>query len=277
MQYNSMINQIIQMALAEDLGTGDITSESVVPADSMVHGHFIAKEKGVICGLEIMKMVFSQLDPHIQIEHTFSDGDKVETGTIIATIEGPARSILSAERTALNFLQHLSGIATRTSQMVEELAQTPTRIVDTRKTSPGMRILEKYAVKTGGGSNHRMNLSDGILIKDNHIKAAGGITPAVHAARQNAPQTLKIEVETETLSQVREALEAGADIIMLDNMSLEDMKQATELVKGRALTEASGNMDQKDLREVAHTGVDLISVGALTHSVKAMDISLRLL
>ncbi|TVQ08296.1 MAG: carboxylating nicotinate-nucleotide diphosphorylase [Bacteroidetes bacterium] len=269
------VERIIELALSEDIGTGDVTTKSVVPEGTIIEGCFIARQKGVICGLDILTEVFAYLDSRVVCKLFCKDGDTVEEGDRIADITGPAHAVLSGERVALNFLQHLSGIATQAYVFSQMVAGTAVRIVDTRKTIPGLRVMEKYAVKTGGGYNHRMNLSDGILIKDNHIKAAGGITLAVKAARQNAPQTLKIEVETESLVQVQEALEAGADIIMLDNMSLERMKEAVELIAGRALTEASGNMDRHDLKAVAATGVDFISIGALTHSVKAMDISLK--
>ena len=275
MQPNTYIDQIIALALAEDMGTGDITTNSIVPAGTKVNGSFKAKEEGVICGIEVAKQVFDTLDKSINFTPFCQDGDKVSKGTIIAEISGMAASILTGERVALNFLQRLSGIATRTAKLAGQLSETSTKVVDTRKTTPGMRVLEKYAVKTGGGQNHRMNLSDGILIKDNHIKAAGSISRAIEAARKNAPRTLKIEVEVENLDQVNEALDAGADIIMLDNMDLNTMAKATTIIDGRALTEASGNMEQKDLLEVASTGVDMISMGALTHSIKAMDISLK--
>ncbi len=275
MMIKKSVERIIELALTEDIGTGDITTNSVVPENTIIEASFIAKQKGIICGLDVLLEVFAYLDPSVMCKLFLKDGDKVEEGDKIGDITGPAHAILSGERVALNFLQHLSGIATQAYVFSQLVADTDVKIVDTRKTTPGLRVLEKYAVKTGGGSNHRMNLSDGILIKDNHIKAAGGIAPAVKAARKNAPQTLKIEVEAESLMQVQEALEAGADIIMLDNMNLEQMKEAVELIAGRALTEASGNMDRQDLKAVAATGVDLISIGALTHSVKAMDISLK--
>lgn len=276
MKNSTYIKRLIAQSLEEDLGTGDITTASVVPAGTMVSGSFIARQQGIICGTDIAAMVFLTLDPSIKMEIAVSDGHKVNPGDEIAHISGPAPGILSGERLALNFMQRLSGIATNTAFFVSQVAGTSTKIVDTRKTTPGLRVLEKYAVKTGGGGNHRMNLSDGVLIKDNHIKAAGGIRQAVEAARKNAPKTLKIEVETETLDQVDQALEAGADIIMLDNMAIETMRKAVEKIGGRALTEASGNMDSKNLSAVAATGVDMISVGALTHSVKALDISLKL-
>lgn len=266
---------IIELGLHEDLGLGDITTESCVPADAKSSGSFIAKEDGIICGLEIAAGVFRYLDSGVKMDFCVSDGDFVERGNIVATIAGPSRAILSGERLALNLLQRLSGIATVTRRASGEIAGFKTRITDTRKTTPGLRTFEKYAVRTGGGSNHRFGLFDGILIKDNHIKAAGGIREAVLMARERAPHTMRVEVETETLEQVSEALDAGADIIMLDNMATELMAEAVKLIDGRALTEASGNMDRRSLREVAETGVDFISIGALTHSVKAMDISLK--
>lgn len=277
MNIDSITLRLIHLALEEDLGTGDITTRCVVTDDTEVSGHFIAKESGVICGLEIVRKVFHLLDERVVCNLRVKDGDEVSAGTLLAEVSGPAHAILGGERVALNFLQRLSGIATKTAQMVSLIQSTKLRIIDTRKTTPGMRVLEKYAVRTGGGFNHRMNLSDGILIKDNHIKAAGGIIPAVKAARHKAPQTLKVEVEAETLEQVQQAIDAGADIIMLDNMDVETMTKAVEVIDGRALTEASGNMDQKDLLQVARAGVDMVSIGALTHSVKALDISLKFL
>ncbi len=275
MYISSTTEKLIAIALDEDLGTGDVTTQSVVTPDARVKGHFIAKEPGVICGMELVRRVFELLDHSVEFIPSYRDGKRVKVGDIIAKIEGSAPAILAGERVALNFLQHLSGIATKTASLVEMVKEYPVRIVDTRKTTPGMRVLEKYAVKCGGGYNHRMNLAGGILIKDNHIKAAGSIRQAVAMARENAPRTLRVEVETENLDQVQQALDAGTDIIMLDNMSLENMALAVKLINGRALSEASGNMDQKDLADVARTGVDMISVGALTHSVKALDISLR--
>jgi len=269
------LNDLIEKALKEDVGTGDITTLSTIPADKTITGRFIAKESGILCGEDVARAVFAFVDPAIELNFFYKDDDKITKGEVIATVSGLARSILTGERLALNLLQHMSGIATRTGEAVEKVAGTKARIADTRKTTPGLRVLEKYAVKCGGGSNHRFNLADGVLIKDNHIEAAGGITAAVEMARRNIPHTLKIEVEIETFEQLREALAAGADIIMLDNMSNEDMKKAVEIVAGRAITEASGNMGEKDLRAVAETGVDLISIGALTHSVKALDISLK--
>ena len=268
-------DQIIRLALAEDIGTGDVTTSSVVPAGRSIEGHLKAKEAGIVCGLQVAERVFAVLDKAIRFASRCHDGDKVEPGQLIATISGPAHGILTGERVALNFLQRLSGIATQANVYAEQVKGTGAVVTDTRKTTPGMRYLEKLAVKTGGGSNHRMNLADGILIKDNHIRAAGSISAAVKLAREYAPRMLKVEVETETLEDVREALAAGADIIMLDNMDIPTMKEAVRLIDGKALVEASGNMDQRDIREVALAGVDMISIGALSHSVRALDISLK--
>jgi len=276
-------------ALNEDIGTGDITTDSCVPESETISGKLIAKETGIISGINVLNRVFSLLcdiknenslddiTQQVTINALVNDGDRVEKGDIIATIEGSARTILTGERTALNLLQHLSGIATKTAEAVSKVSGTKTKILDTRKTTPGLRALEKYAVTCGGGTNHRFNLADGVLIKDNHIKAAGSITNAVNQVRSNTPpnRAPSIEVETENLTQVEEALNAGADIIMLDNMTPEMMTQAVKLIGGRALTEASGNMGEKDLKAIAETGVDYISIGALTHSVKALDISLK--
>lgn len=275
MLFRKEIEKIVALALEEDMGTGDVTTLSVIPEDASIQGAFVVREAGVICGLSVAEQVFSYLNESVVLKTFFRDGNRVQPGDILASIEGNARAILSGERVALNFLQHLSGVATQTAFWVKMTEGTGVKIVDTRKTTPGLRVLEKYAVRMGGGHNHRMNLSDGILIKDNHIKAANGITNAVNAARSYAPQTLRIEVETENLEQVKEALNAGADIIMLDNMDIEMMRQAVELVSGKALTEASGNMGKKDLLEVAKTGVNFISVGALTNHINAMDISLK--
>ncbi len=269
------LERFIEAALAEDIGTGDITTMSTVPEGTEINGSFIAKAKGVLCGTEVASAVFSFIDPKIKIEFNFSDGAIVNKGDIIGTVSGKAAYVLQGERLALNMLQRMSGIATKTSEAVSKVEGFPVKILDTRKVTPGLRVFEKYAVRTGGGHNHRFNLSDGVLIKDNHIKAAGGIAKAVKAARNYVPHTLKIEVEVETLEQVSEALEAGADIIMLDNMSVELMKQAVELINKKALVEASGNMDEKDLCVVAGTGVDFISIGALTNSLKPLDISLK--
>ena len=269
------LDDFLLAALREDIGTGDVTTASCVPIDAVSTGRFIAKESGVVCGIGVVSRVFALLDGNVKVTPSVSDGDFVKVGVVIAEIYGPSRSILTGERTALNLLQHMSGVATRTAEAVKAVSGTGAKIVDTRKTTPGLRVLDKYAVRCGGGSNHRLNLSDGVVIKDNHIMAAGGITNAVRLSRDNCPFTLKIEVETETIAQVEEALSAGADIIMLDNMDIETMTQAINTIGGRAKTEASGNMGERDLLKVAQTGVDYISIGALTHSVKALDISLK--
>ena len=270
-----LTDDILKNALKEDIGTGDITTKYSIPDNKTISGRFIAKESGIICGVNIAKRVFELVDRGIKMNIYFNEGSSINRGDIIADIAGNAQAILTAERVALNFLQLLSGIATQTRKFVDTVSGTKAKITDTRKTTPGLRILEKYAVKTGGGSNHRYNLSDGILIKDNHINAAGGIKEAVDAVRKGVPHTVKIEVETENLQMVEEALSCGADIIMLDNMSINEMADAVKYINGRALVEASGNMGDKNISEVANTGVDIISIGALTHSVKALDISLR--
>lgn len=272
---NFQIDGLIRRSLEEDIGTGDITTNSTVSVDRKIKGRFIAKEPGIVCGLPIVKRVFELLDINIELFYHVQEGGFVSKGEIVAEISGPARGILTGERVVLNFLQHLSGIATRTHESVARISGTKAVIADTRKTTPGLRVLEKYAVRTGGGSNHRSNLSDGILIKDNHIHAAGGIRQAIESARALAPHTLKIEVETENIAQIEEALACKADIIMLDNMTIEEMAKAVALINGRAIVEASGNMGEKDLQGVAATGVNIISIGALTHSVRALDISLR--
>jgi nicotinate-nucleotide pyrophosphorylase (carboxylating) len=270
-----VLDEIISRALREDIGNGDITTLSTVSEDRRIRGSFIAKESGVVCGLPVLRRTFEQIDPSVQLECRVQEGAFVGKGDVLAEISGCAQSILTGERVALNFLQRLSGIATRTRLAVDQVAGTGAVIADTRKTTPGLRILEKYAVRIGGGSNHRFNLADGILIKDNHISAAGGIREAVTQARRKATHMLKIEVEVESFEQICEALECKADIIMLDNMSLSDMAEAVRMIGGRALVEASGNMGERDLLSVAQTGVDIISIGALTHTIRAMDISLR--
>ncbi len=269
------LDDFLRNALREDIGTGDITTNCCVPAENRARGLYRAKEDGVVCGTFILQRVFDLLGGEAQVTVLLPDGSPVEKGQIIAEVDGPARTVLTGERVGLNILQHLSGIATGTAKAAAQVAGTRARVADTRKTTPGMRELEKYAVRIGGGSNHRFNLSDGVLIKDNHIVAAGGIGAAVDMVRKNIPHTLKIEVETENMDQIRQALDAGADIIMLDNMSLEQMTEAVKFIDGRALTEASGNMGEKDLRAVAECGVDIISIGALTHTVKPLDISLK--
>lgn len=268
------LRNMIERFLCEDIGAGDLTTNSIVQADAVSHGYVISRESGVVAGLPLAKMVFQILDPGIEFRALARDGDKIDRGMVLAEISGNARAILTGERLALNLLQHLSGIATRTARLVELAAGKKSRIVDTRKTTPGLRIIEKYAVRVGGGYNHRFGLFDAVLIKDNHIKIAGGITQAVEAARRGSPHTARIEVEVEDLAGVNEALAAGADIIMLDNMTAGRMREAVDLIAGRALVEASGGISEENVRAAAEAGVDLISVGALTHSVKSLDISL---
>ncbi|MCL2031192.1 MAG: carboxylating nicotinate-nucleotide diphosphorylase [Oscillospiraceae bacterium] len=269
------LDSFLRAALDEDIGWGDITTEVCVPADTLIVGRFVAKEDLVVCGLDIVRRVFALLSDRVMLTPRAADGDAVTKGTVIADITGPAHPVLMGERVALNFLERLSGIATRTRDLRRAVEGAKARVTDTRKTTPGMRTLEKYAVRAGGGANHRMGLSDGVLIKDNHIAASGGITAAVRRAKAAAPHTLKIEVEASNLDQVAEALNAGADIIMLDNMDAGMMAEAVRLADGRALMEASGNMGDKNLAHIAASGVDLISVGALTHTVRAADISLQ--
>lgn len=264
----------VSRALAEDVGRGDVTSILTVPADSRGEALLVAREEGVLAGVAALLEVCRQVDPRIEVRLCVVDGDSLAADQTVCRLLGPSRSLLTAERTALNYLQHLSGIATRTARFVKLVAGTGARVVDTRKTIPGMRLLAKYAVRVGGGSNHRFGLDDGILIKDNHIAAAGGINAAVSAARRGAPHLLKIEVEVEDLAQVAEALDARADLLLLDNMSLEALSRAVDLARGRALTEASGGIREETIRAVAECGVDLISIGALTHSVRAMDFAL---
>ncbi|MFB0920653.1 MAG: carboxylating nicotinate-nucleotide diphosphorylase [Oscillospiraceae bacterium] len=269
------LDELLLSALKEDIGTGDITTMSCIPEENRSEAYFLAKEDCVVCGIDIAARVFYLVDGKIVLIPKLRDGDLVKKGDIIAEVIGPSRGILTGERVALNLMQRLSGTATATAKAVGEVSGTKAKICDTRKSTPGLRVLEKFAVRIGGGHNHRFNLADGVLIKDNHIAAAGGIKAAIEAARAVVPHVMKIEVETETLDEVRQALDAGADVIMLDNMSVELMTQAVLIIGGRALTEASGNMGEKDLSEVAKTGVDYISIGALTHSVRSIDISLK--
>jgi quinolinate synthase len=267
--------RLIDLALAEDLGPGDATSEAVLPADLILRGHIVAKQAGVVAGLPIVGAVFSQVDPALTLACRVQDGTRVRPGDRVAEVSGPARAMLSAERTALNFLQRLSGIATLTRSFVDAVAGTQARILDTRKTHPGYRVLEKYAVRMGGGHNHRMGLHDMVLIKDNHIQAAGSITTAVERARAARPD-LPLEVEVRSLDELREALALEPDRIMLDNMSLDDMRAAVRVAAGRVALEASGGIDLERVAAVAATGVDYISVGALTHSAPALDLSLEI-
>jgi nicotinate-nucleotide pyrophosphorylase (carboxylating) len=273
---NILIDKIIEQALLEDIGTGDITTESIIPYDLKTKGIIKTKEEGVIAGLKIANLVFKKLDSEIIFEKKIKDGTKVARDKVLAEISGPARTILKGERVALNFLQRMSGIATITSKFCQQVKDLPVRIVDTRKTTPGLRILEKYAVRMGGGYNHRFGLYDAVLIKDNHIAIAGGIKSAVNSIRKQISHMVKIEVEVENLSQLQEALEMKVDIIMLDNMDLNTMKRAVKTVKGKALIEASGGVTLEKVRKIAQTGVDLISIGTLTHSVKSLDIGMEI-
>jgi len=275
MLLKQQIDKIIQDAFQEDMHYGDITVSALSMDGVPAKGELIAKEAGVLAGFSVFKRVFELLDETIVIISFKNDGDSLNKGDVIATISGLAGPILKGERTALNILQRMSGIATMTKTMVDAIGHTDAKLVDTRKTVPGLRILDKWAVRLGGGHNHRYNLSDAVMIKDNHIKAVGGIKKAVEQARAYIPHTMTIEVETESMDQVKEALDAKADIIMLDNMSTEMMKEAVDYINHRAITEASGNIDINTIRAVAETGVDIISSGALTHSVKALDISLK--
>ena len=268
-------DELIKMALREDISNEDVSTNSVMPSYELGTVQLICKQDGIICGLWVFERTFKLLDASTQVTFFAKDGDGVKKGQLVAEIVGDIRVLLSGERVALNYLQRMSGIATYTHQMVSLLKGSKTRLLDTRKTTPNMRIFEKYAVKVGGGCNHRYNLSDGILLKDNHIGAAGGVKNAVLKAKQYASFVRKIEVETETLEQVAEALEAGADIIMLDNMSKEDMKAAVKMIGGRALTECSGNVTRENIAQIIDTGVDFVSSGALTHSAPILDLSLK--
>lgn len=269
-----IIKSIVESSLVEDIGSGDITTALTIPVDAVSSAIISIREDGVIAGMEVAELVFATVDPNVKFIKRVKDGDRAKAGQVLATIHGPSRSILTGERIALNLMQRLSGVATKTADFISLVAGTKTRIVDTRKTTPGLRVLEKYAVRVGGGHNHRFGLYDGVLIKDNHIVASGGITNAVKSAKENAPHTLKIEVEVRTLDELREALDAGADAILLDNMDTDTMRQAVEITAGRALLEASGGVNENTVAAIAQTGVDLISVGALTHSVRALDIGL---
>lgn len=270
------IAPIIDAGLNEDVNTGDLTTDLLIPADTQTTAIMIAKADGVIAGLPVAEAVFKKLDPNVHFICHITDGSKVKYGDLICTIEGTYRALLTGERLALNFLQRMSGIATETSKYVKAVKGTKTEILDTRKTVPGLRLLDKYAVKAGGGTNHRIGLYDMVMIKDNHISVAGGISNAVKAIKPNIGENIKIEVETTTIDEVQEALNAGADIIMLDNMNNETMKKAVGIIAGRAKVEASGNMTLERVKEVAATGVDYISIGALTHSVIALDISQKI-
>ena len=271
-----LINDLLKKAFREDIGSGDLTTVYCVPSGKVGSGRLIAKEEGVLAGIDIAAKAFSYLDRAIRCHKMLEDSNKVGRGDVVLTVEGPLRPILSSERIALNLLQRLSGIATQTALWVEEIKEYPAKLTDTRKTTPGLRMFEKYAVQVGGGQNHRLALDGGIMIKDNHISAAGGIDQAVRMVREKAPFTLKIEVEVTNLDQLKEALTANVDIIMLDNLDTKTMRRAVEITAGHALLEASGNITLSRLKEIASTGVDYISCGALTHSARALDFSFLL-
>ena len=278
MQYENLINKLLDLGIEEDINTGDITTESIIPASMNGVATMTAKQDGVISGLDIVKMVYDRFQDNVIFTPYFKDGDAVRKGDVILRIEASYPTLLRGERLSLNIFQRMSGIATETARYVRELEGTHTELLDTRKTAPGLRVLDKMAVKHGGGTNHRMGLYDMAMIKDNHIKMAGGIAKAVEQVRAHIADGIKVEVETTNLDEVRQAIEAGADIIMLDNMDNAAMTEAVRIIKeaGRGIkTEASGNMSIPRLKEVAATGVDYISVGALTHTVKAMDISMN--
>ena len=268
-------DKLIEMALREDIGDGDMTTSSIVSTPLEATAHLVAKEGLILAGIDIFHQVYKKLDADLELIKHFEDGDEVSQGSMIGEISGKVAVILKGERIALNFLQHLSGIATLTHKFVMKVTSYPVKILDTRKTTPGWRALEKYAVKMGGGENHRFGLFDAVLIKDNHISAAGGIAEAVRRVKDTVPHSFKIEVETSNLQEVKEALDGGVNTIMLDNMSTEMMKEAVAMVNKRVLVEASGNTGLDNIEEIASTGVDFISVGALTHSAKAVDISLK--
>ncbi len=268
-------DDLILGALKEDITSEDITTNSVMKEYRLGEVELICKQDGVIAGLEVFKRVFALLDPNTEVAFAVKDGDRVRNGQKLGTVRGDIRVLLSGERTALNYLQRMSGIATYTRTIADMLEGTKTKLLDTRKTTPGMRVFEKYAVKVGGGYNHRFNLSDGILLKDNHIGAAGGVKEAVAMAKEYAPFVRKIEIEVENLEMLQEALDAGADIIMLDNMTVEDMKKAVELCAGKAETECSGNVTKENVAKLTQIGVDYISSGALTHSAPILDLSLK--
>ena len=269
------VDDLIKTALKEDINYIDSTTDLLIDEGDFSNAYFVAKADGVLCGMEVACRVFSLLDPKVELNILVKDGERVTKGQKLLTINGKTRAMLKAERTALNLIQHMSGIATYTRKCVDAVAGTKASIADTRKTLPGLRPIQKYAVTVGGGRNHRYNLTDAAMLKDNHIDAYGSITGAVNALRQKAGHMLQIEVETRNLKEVQEALDCGVNVIMLDNMSTDEMKKACELVNGKAKTEASGNVTLDNIRAVAETGVDIISLGALTHSVTAFDISMK--
>ena len=273
---NPIVKEIILNALREDIGSGDITTDSIADEKDIGYGSVIAKEDFILAGISIFKQVFWELSPEIEFNQYYEDGDLVRNGKIICNIKGSINVILKGERTALNFLQRMSGIATMTKRFVERISSTKARIVDTRRTAPGLRILDKYAVRIGGGYNHRFGLYDGILIKDNHISAAGSIKKAIDMVKNHAPHILKIEVEVEDIEGLKEAIDSGADAVLLDNMNIDMIKEAVKITNGRVILEASGGINLENIEEVAKAGVDIISIGAITHSVKGVNISLEL-
>lgn len=272
---HEQLDTVIEAALREDMPDGDITSESIIPADSISRAVILAKEAGVLAGIDVARRVFQKIDPRVRFKKIFKDGQTFEPGTILAELEGNSISLLKGERTALNFLQRMSGIATQTRKFVETVHGTGTKIMDTRKTTPTLRFLEKYAVRMGGGLNHRFSLSDMVLIKDNHLRLSAGLSEAVKRARRTAAPGMKIEVEVTNFEEAREAVDAGAAMVMLDNMSLKKMKQVLSWVRGRVPVEVSGKVSLRRARQIASLGADYISVGGLTHSFKSVDISLE--
>jgi nicotinate-nucleotide pyrophosphorylase (carboxylating) len=274
-EYAAGNEELIRLALDEDIGPGDVTTEALIEPDRAATAVILAKESLILAGLQVAQEVFTTLDPAMVFDAAFQDGDQIEDGEEIVTVQGKFQALLTGERTALNFLQRLSGISTQTRHYLDRVTGYQVRLTDTRKTTPGWRRLEKYAVKMGGADNHRFGLYDGILIKDNHIAACGGVREAVHRVRNDTTHGLKIEVEASSLNQVKEALESNVDIIMLDNMNLSNVRKAVKLIEGKALIEVSGGVTLDGLTQIADTGVDMISIGALTHAARAVDISMR--
>ncbi|MCK5891101.1 carboxylating nicotinate-nucleotide diphosphorylase [Aeromicrobium sp.] len=272
----SQIRPVVIAALAEDAPSGDVTSQVFVPADARATADVVAREPGVVAGVQVLEVVFAEVDPAVEVALHVSDGARFDTGDVLATVSGPARAILRGERIALNLLQRMSGIATLTAEHVAAVAHTGARVVDTRKTTPGLRVLERHAVRCGGGHNHRFSLSDAVMAKDNHLALTRDVTAAIRAARAQIPHTMHLEVEVDDLSQIEPVLAGGVDTIMLDNFTLDDLRTGVELVAGRAIVEASGGVRLDTIGAIAETGVDVISVGALTHGVRALDLGLDL-
>lgn len=270
------VQRVVDMALAEDAPFGDVTSQVFVPAEAVARGSVVAREPGVLAGTDVLRQTFTTVDPRVVVELLVADGERFAAGDVLARVQGPARAVLQGERVALNLVQRMSGIATLTSRYVEAVAGTDVRVVDTRKTTPGLRALERHAVRCGGGHNHRFSLSDAVMAKDNHLALVPDVTAAVRAARATLPHTMHVEVEVDRLDQVEAVLAGGVDTIMLDNFTLDELREGVALVAGRAIVEASGGITLETIGEVARTGVDVISVGALTHSVRALDLGLDL-